>query len=164
MCDIERSRMPANTTYSRKWIFLLLDFLLHWPGKKIIMDYVFAEGGVMKERNEVLSTLFLILQVGITMMVTFGLCFAIGFLLDKNLGTRLLWVFIVLGILSGYRAVYLLIRHHIKGKAFEKEKPDWYDKAFAADNEADAGLTAAEGKKEGEPDEEDPDPDDTYQA
>ena len=57
----------------------------------------------MKERNEVLHTLFLILQVGITMLVTFGLCFAIGFLLDKNLGSHLLWVFIVLGILSGYR-------------------------------------------------------------
>ena len=37
-----------------------------------------------KEKGEVLNTLFLILQVGITMLVTFGLCFAIGFFLDKR--------------------------------------------------------------------------------
>ena len=118
----------------------------------------------MKERNEVLHTLFFILQVGITMLVTFGLCFAIGFLLDKYLGTHLLWVFIVLGILSGYRAVYLLIRHSIKGKAFEREKPDWYDKAFGDDIFEDEEQLSDEGNEEGEPDEEDPDPDDTYQA
>ncbi len=84
----------------------------------------------MKEKREVLGTLFLILQVGITMLVTFGLCFAIGFFLDKQFGTKLLWVFIVLGILSGYRAVYLLIRHHIRDSSGGKDKPEWFDRAF----------------------------------
>lgn len=84
----------------------------------------------MKEKREVLETLFLILQVGITMLVTIGICFAIGFLLDHYLETHLLWVFIILGILSGYRAVYLLIRRHIHGKP-EDDKQEWYHRAFS---------------------------------
>ena len=94
----------------------------------------------MKEKREVLGTLFLILQVGITMLVTFGLCFAIGFLLDKHFGTKLLWVFIVLGILSGYRAVYLLIRHHIRDRSEAEEKPEWYDRAFQNEISHDDGA------------------------
>ena len=93
----------------------------------------------MKEKREVLETLFLILQVGITMLVTFGLCFAIGFLLDKYLGTKLLWVFILLGIASGYRAVYLLIRRHIKGNANEDKQPEWAKRAFHSDDEDPEG-------------------------
>jgi hypothetical protein len=86
-----------------------------------------------KEKGEVLNTLFLILQVGITMLVTFGLCFALGLWLDNQFGTKLLWVFILLGILSGYRAVYLLIRKHIKNNEKDPRQPDWAEKAFAGD-------------------------------
>jgi len=86
-----------------------------------------------KEKGEVLNTLFLILQVGITMLVTFVLCFALGLWLDNRFGTKLLWVFILLGILSGYRAVYLLLRKHIKNKDKDPRQPDWTEKAFAAD-------------------------------
>ena len=86
-----------------------------------------------KEKGEVLNTLFLILQVGITMLVTFGLCFALGLWLDNRFGTKLLWVFILLGILSGYRAVYLLIRKYIKNKDKDPRQPDWAEKAFSAE-------------------------------
>ncbi len=98
----------------------------------------------MKDNREVLGTLYLILQVGITMMVTFGLCFAIGFFLDKYLGTKLLWVFILLGILSGYRAVYLLIRRHIKGSANERKEPEWAKRAFHPDDEDPQGSGSGE--------------------
>lgn len=114
----------------------------------------------MKERHAVLNTLFLILQIGITMLVTFGLCFAIGLFLDRQFGTKLLWVFIVLGILSGYRAVYLLIRHHIRGRAFEKEKPEWYDRAFSEE----ISDLSGEGITEGGSDEEASDPDDAHKT
>ena len=90
------------------------------------------------EKGEVLNTLFLILQVGITMLVTFGLCFALGLWLDKQFGTKLLWVFIILGILSGYRAVYLLIRKHIKNNKKDPRQPDWAEKAFAGDRAENA--------------------------
>ena len=98
----------------------------------------------MKEKREVLDTLFLVLQVGITMLVTFGLCFAIGFFLDKYLGTKLLWVFIILGILSGYRAVYLLIRRHIKGSANGRNEPEWAKRAFHPDDEDPEGSDRGE--------------------
>jgi len=93
----------------------------------------------MKDHRPVFETLFLILQIGITMMVTFGLCFAIGLLLDRKLGTNLLWVFILLGIASGYRAVYLLVRRFIKGKTYETEEPEWAKRAFHPDDEDPEG-------------------------
>ena len=98
----------------------------------------------MKEHRPVLETLFLILQVGITMMVTFGLCFVIGLLLDRHLGTHLLWVFILLGIASGYRAVYLLIRRHIKGNTDETEEPEWAKRAFHPDDQDPQGPGSGE--------------------
>ncbi len=87
----------------------------------------------MKKNHEVLETLFLVLQVGITMMVTFGICFGAGYFIDKKFGTKLIFFFIVLGILSGYRAVYLLIKKHIHGK--EEEPEEWVKKAFNKDDE-----------------------------
>ena len=101
----------------------------------------------MKEKREVLETLFLILQVGITMLVTFGLCFAIGFFLDKNLGTHLLWLFIILGILSGYRAVYLLIRKYIKGNANGRSEPEWAKGAFHPDDEDPEGSDSGKDSR-----------------
>ncbi len=98
----------------------------------------------MKEQRPVLETLFLILQIGITMMVTFGLCFAIGLLLDRHFGTKLLWVFILLGIASGYRAVYLLIRRHIKGKTYDTEEPEWAKRAFHPDDADSEGSGSGE--------------------
>ena len=88
----------------------------------------------MKKNHEVIETIFLILQVGITMMVTFGICFGIGYLIDRKFGTHWIFLFIVLGILSGYRAVYLLIKKHIKGRD-EDEPEDWVKKAFDVDDE-----------------------------
>ena len=83
----------------------------------------------MKKDHEVLETIFLILQVGITMMVTLGICFGLGYLIDRKFGTHWIFFFIVLGILSGYRAVYLLIKKHIKGSK-EDEPEEWVKKAF----------------------------------
>lgn len=101
----------------------------------------------MKEKRAVMETLFLILQIGITMLVTIGLCFWIGYLLDKHLGTKLLWAFIVLGILSGYRAVYLLIRKHIRGRAYETEQPEWAKRAFRSDDPDQEGPGSGENPR-----------------
>ncbi len=93
-----------------------------------------SEGIVPDHPNrEVIGTLFLILQVGITMIVTLGLCFAAGYLLDKHFGTRLLWIFILLGILSGYKAVYTLVQRYIKGRSDESRQPEWAKRAFHPD-------------------------------
>jgi F0F1-type ATP synthase assembly protein I len=83
------------------------------------------------KHHEVFSKLYLILQVGITMLTPILICFAAGYLIDRHFGTSLLAFFIIMGILSGYRAVYSLLKSHIK-ESEKKDEPDkeWIKKAF----------------------------------
>ena len=88
------------------------------------------------KHNEIFEKLYLILQVGITMLTPILLCFLAGYLIDRHFGTSLLVFFIILGVLSGYRAVYVLLRSHIKGNE-KKDEPDkeWVKKAFEEDEQ-----------------------------
>ncbi len=63
--------------------------------------------------NQVAKMFFLILQIGITMLVTIFLCIGLGYLVDNFFGTRLLVWFIVVGVVSGINSVYILIRRFI---------------------------------------------------
>lgn len=63
--------------------------------------------------SQVVKMLFLISQIGITMLVTIFLCIAIGMAIDKFFGTKLLVWFIVLGVISGFRSVFILVRGYI---------------------------------------------------
>ncbi len=66
-----------------------------------------------QNHNQVIKMLFLITQIGVTMLVTVFLCIAIGMAIDKFFGTSLLVWFIVLGVISGFRSVFILIRGYI---------------------------------------------------
>ncbi|MBE5953778.1 MAG: AtpZ/AtpI family protein [Lachnospiraceae bacterium] len=66
-----------------------------------------------QNHNQVIKMLFLITQIGVTMLVTVFLCIAIGMAIDKFFGTKLLVWFIVLGVISGFRSVFILIRGYI---------------------------------------------------
>lgn len=66
-----------------------------------------------QNRNQVIKMLFLISQIGITMLVTVFLCIVIGMAIDNIFGTSLLVWFIVLGVISGFRSVFILIRGYI---------------------------------------------------
>lgn len=83
------------------------------------------------KHHEVFEKLYLILQVGITMLTPILLCMAAGYFIDRRFGTSLLAYFIIIGVLSGYRAVYSLLKSHIK-ESKEKDEPDqeWVKKAF----------------------------------
>lgn len=63
--------------------------------------------------NQVLRMLFLVTQIGFTMLTTIFLCIGIGYLVDKYFKTKLMVWFIVLGVISGFRSVYILIRKSI---------------------------------------------------
>ena len=63
--------------------------------------------------NQVLRMLFLVTQIGFTMLTTIFLCIGIGYLIDKHFETKLMVWFIVLGVISGFRSVYILIRKSI---------------------------------------------------
>ena len=85
----------------------------------------------MKVNNDVISKLVLISQIGITMLTAIAIGFVLGYYIDKFLGTHLLLIFIVLGILGGYRSVYKLIKNEIKGSAKQNyEDKEWVKKAF----------------------------------
>jgi ATP synthase protein I len=64
--------------------------------------------GRFKETRDSMEHLALVSQVGLTMAGSIGLCFAIGYFLDKWLGTRgiFLVIFIILGVIGGGVTVY----------------------------------------------------------
>ncbi len=67
----------------------------------------------VKERDsKVIEELAIVTQVGLTMAGSIGLCFWVGYRLDKWLGTHgiLLTLFIILGILGGGWTVYREIK------------------------------------------------------
>ncbi|MBQ9609347.1 MAG: AtpZ/AtpI family protein [Lachnospiraceae bacterium] len=66
-----------------------------------------------RNTNEILKMLFLISQIGVTMLVTIFLSMGIGYLLDKYLGTKLMVWFIVLGVGAGFRSTFILIKRFI---------------------------------------------------
>ena len=60
-----------------------------------------------KERSQVLKMLYLITQIGFTMVVTIFISMGIAYLI---FGKDFMVWFIVIGVLAGFRSVYILIR------------------------------------------------------
>lgn len=65
-----------------------------------------------KESRKIFEQLTLVSQLGLTMVGSIGLGFAVGYYLDKWLGTRgvFLVLFILLGIVGGGYTVFRQIR------------------------------------------------------
>ena len=76
-----------------------------------------------KEYKEITEHLVLVTQLGLTMAGSILLCFAIGYFLDKWLGTKglFLTIFIILGIIGGGWTVFRLIIQ--EDSENDKEKP-----------------------------------------
>lgn len=64
--------------------------------------------GRFKETRDSVEYLALVTQIGLTMAGSIGLCFAVGYYLDRWLGTSgiLLVVFILLGVVGGGATCY----------------------------------------------------------
>lgn len=63
--------------------------------------------------NQVWKMIYLITQIGFTMLTTIFLCIGLGWAVDKFFGTKLLVWFIVLGVIAGFKSVYILIRRYL---------------------------------------------------
>ncbi|MCQ2491854.1 MAG: AtpZ/AtpI family protein [Lachnospiraceae bacterium] len=76
----------------------------------------------MKENRKVVKMLFLISQLGITMLTSIFLCMFIGLFLDRKLGTHYFFIpFLLLGIGGGFKGVYnLIIRANDEGSDDDK--------------------------------------------
>lgn len=64
--------------------------------------------------NQVWKMLYLVTQIGFTMLTTIFLCVGIGYGVDRLFGTKLMAWFMVLGVLAGFKSVYILIRRFIE--------------------------------------------------
>ncbi len=74
-----------------------------------------------KDYKNTLNLLTLVTQLGLTMAGSIVFCFAVGFYLDKWIGTKgiFLTIFIILGVLGGgwtvYRQIDEAFREHSNG-------------------------------------------------
>lgn len=61
--------------------------------------------------NSIAKALSKLSQVGITMIVTIGLCFLLGKWIDKKLGTDFIFlgIFTLLGIGAAFRNLYIMV-------------------------------------------------------
>lgn len=101
----------------------------------------------MKETNKVAKAFILVLQIGITMLVSIGLCGAIGYYVDNHFGTQLMIFFVAFGVISGYSGVYSLIRQYIDFRSshdrYEQMFDEWEentDRQTDAEGEGDDGI------------------------
>lgn len=62
-----------------------------------------------KEKKEILSALAMITQIGLSMMTCMAVSFAIGYYIDRLLGTKF-WVmiFLLIGIMASIRSLFIL--------------------------------------------------------
>lgn len=68
----------------------------------------------MKGNNsQVVRMIFLITQIGITILTTIFLCMGLGYLVDHFFHTNLMVWFIVLGVLAAFKSAYILIKRFI---------------------------------------------------
>ncbi|MDD3185673.1 MAG: AtpZ/AtpI family protein [Anaerostipes sp.] len=65
----------------------------------------------MKWNKNVIRSLALITQLGVTMLTSVFLCMFVGLWLDKKFSTHFFIPFLILGILGGMRGVYNLVRN-----------------------------------------------------
>ena len=80
-----------------------------------------------KYSNEVFMNLALITQLGISMLVPVFLLLAVGLYLEKQTGCFLAVPCLVLGMLAGFRNVYIL--------AMKANRPSKYQKKILEENE-----------------------------
>lgn len=66
-----------------------------------------------KNDHQVMRMLFLISQIGITILTTIFLSMGIGYLVDRYFHTHLMVWFLVLGVLAGFKSAYALIKRFI---------------------------------------------------
>lgn len=78
----------------------------------------------MKGNREVMRSLAMLTQVGISMLAPIILCVFIGYFLDEKFGWYTTIPLLILGILAGGRNSYLLIRQMQGGESAHDKKLD----------------------------------------
>ena len=66
-----------------------------------------------KNTNQIVKMIYLILQIGLAMLTAVFMCIGLAYLVDRWFGKNLMVWFILLGVVSGFRAAYILIRRFV---------------------------------------------------
>lgn len=79
-----------------------------------------------EERQQLFKTLGFLSSVGISMVASTFIGLAMGYYLDKWLGTSpwLTLIFLLLGIISGFRNIFILTSRELKRQQREQENDD----------------------------------------
>ena len=78
----------------------------------------------MKHRKSVYTTFALISQLGISMIVPVFLCTFAGMKLDEKFSTSFTIPLIIIGVLAGFRNVYVLVKQASDTIVAEKDDED----------------------------------------
>jgi len=90
----------------------------------MFMDKLLIYEEVLLLKRDIMKALAMLTQVGISMLVPIFLCLWIGKSLDKAFDTGILFliVFIILGVGSAFRTLYMMTAHKYKNVAEEEQK------------------------------------------
>lgn len=80
----------------------------------------------MKKRNEIVRSLAMVTQLGVSMLAPVILCATIGLWLDEKFGWSVTAVLLVLGILAGARNSWIMLKQvqqlSLKGRQKDEKK------------------------------------------
>jgi len=90
------------------------------------MLYTQKLGWMSEERRQLFKTLGFLSSVGISMVAATFIGLAMGYYLDKWLDTSpwLTLIFLLLGIISGFRNIFILTSRELKRQQREQENDD----------------------------------------
>ena len=82
---------------------------------------------MFKKYPRLVEQMTIVSQLGLTMVGSIGLCMAIGYFLDRWLGTRgiFITIFIILGIIGGGVTCYRQIKEIEEKDRTERDRKEW---------------------------------------
>ena len=76
----------------------------------------------MKKKNEIVRSLAMVTQLGVSMLAPVVLCAFVGSWLDERYGWSVTAVLLILGILAGARNTWILLKQIQPSASKEKQK------------------------------------------
>ena len=82
---------------------------------------------MFKKYPRIVEQMSIVTQLGFTMVGSIGLCMAVGYFLDKWLGTRGIFIsiFIILGVIGGGLTCYRQIKEIEEKDRSEEDREEW---------------------------------------
>ena len=95
----------------------------------------------MRDKHGIGQAIVMITQLSINMLVPVFMCLFIGIWLDKRLGTGwLTLVFLILGIMSSIRSMFITLKPLLKGEREKKDEAFVFDEAGCDSESSDSQV------------------------